>query len=354
MAKGRKRRRPDQQPAANQPLEQASSVPKFEIGVKGDEFDLKYTRAAAKDAAKADSLLRGLSKDTRTSGYNLLNFSALAILILFISLSFVLLSRSGKAPSLSNTTLTGYTQNLSEYYKDTLPFGRAIRTLGAYLGFCEMPEPGPEPDIEPEEPVPPPAAVTTAAPEPEPEVTTAPTVTDTPTSAPATEETTEFTVPETHTMYANATVNIRLSPDSDSMQLGYFSINQPIEVIELLDSGWASIWYNDIVAYISSDYLSSETIATTKRRTTTAEPETEPETTTEEITTVPEETTEETTAVPAETTPPPTTTTKYLDPETSYYLEHYFTTTQRETEPQPTETEPEGSESEPEQSSEGE
>lgn len=279
-------------------------APKFELGVKGDEFDLRYTKAAAAPSVEADSLLRSLSKESRAAGFNLLNFAVLALVWVMFALSFALLSRSGSPPRVRGDSLAdgSYTAGLSAYYKDELPFGNAIKSLGAILGFCDAPE-SEQPPEQPEENMPALPAVTEPV-ETEPVTTTAPpTTTEAPTSAPLTEPT-ETTIPETRTMYASATLNIRISPDTDAMILGYFSINQEIEVIEISDDGWASIWYNDSVAYVSAEFIGEKTVATTRerKRTTTEEPETEPpeeteaETTTEEETTaVTEETVEETT-----------------------------------------------------------
>ena len=321
MAKKRKKN-PNPQtgaPAVQNSAPKEPSVPKFEIGVKGDEFDMKYSRAAAEKTSDADNLLRSLSKDTWRSSYNLLNFAVIVLLVIFIALSFALLSRGGRAPKLSAEALSdgSYAENMSAYYKETLPFGRALRTLGAYLGFCDMPEPLPPAEpMEPDDDVPddPPPAVTAAT---EPVVTTAPTTTEAPTSAPITEPT-ELTVPETNTMYVKTTTNVRLLPEADSMILGYFSKNDEVEVIEIFDDGWASIWYGDMVAYVSSENLNEKPVktssSTTRRRSdtdeTSATEEPEPEITETTETEEPETTAEETT-VPEETTAATTTSTEY-------------------------------------------
>lgn len=320
MAK-KKRQKPIQK-QEQKPAEVKNPVPKFEIGQKGDEFDIKYTRAASSSKSKADALLRSLSKESRTAGYNLINFAVLSLLIIVFSMSFAFLSRKGDAPQMRIKSLAdgSYTACLGEYYRETLPFGQGLKSAWAFLGFTDMPEsikeipddpiddPVEDPTDDPIEP-----AVTT-----EPTVTTAPTTTDAPTSAPVTEPT-EATVPETKTMYVRDTVNIRLQPSSDSMIMGYFEVNEEVEVIELRSDGWAEILYNGISAYISSDYLGEETVATTKatRRTTT---ETTTEETTEEVTTVPEEMTDEITTVPDETSAE-TTTKRTMDPELSNYIE---------------------------------
>lgn len=359
MAKKRRKKNP----AAAAEAKPSPSVPKFEIGVKGDEFDLKYTRAAAAKTSDADSLLRGLSKETRISGYNLLNFAVLLLVMTALALSFAFLSRGDKPPKLSAASLFNgdYTAELSEYYKDTLPLGRAFRTLGAYLGLGEMPEPEPpEPDdlFIPE----PPPVTTAATTVTEPPVTTAQPETTPPPTTPAPETTTVMTEPpETHTMYASRTAEIRLLPDENSMIMGYFSRNDEVEVIETGDDGWASIWYNGLVAYVSSDDL-AERKTRSRSTTVTGPPETEPPVTTADETTAPPET-EATTEPTAEATSAATT--EATTSETTYYYSETWApptpppeTAPPETEPpatapeetSPPETEPE--QSEPEQSSE--
>ena len=366
MAKKRRKKNP----AAAVEAKPSPSVPKFEIGVKGDEFDLKYTRAAAAKTSDADSLLRGLSKETRISGYNLLNFAVLLLVIIALALSFAFLSRGDKPPKLSAASLFNgdYTAELSEYYKDALPLGRAFRTLGAYLGLGEMPEPEPpEPD---DSFIPEPPPVTTAATTvTEPPVTTAPPETTPPPTTPAPETTTVMTEPpETHTMYASRTAEIRLLPDENSMIMGYFSRNDEVEVIETGDDGWASIWYNGLVAYVSSDDL-AERKTRSRSTTVTDPPETEPPVTTAETTAPPE--TEVTTEPTAEATSAATT--EATTSETTYYYSETWAPPTQPPAPQtepptpppetaPTETEPpatapeetEPPQSEPEQSSETE
>ena len=292
MAK--RRRKKPQQPQEQLPVER--TVPKFEIGVKGDEFDIAYTRAAAAETEKVSALMSGLSRESKRTGLDLLNFAILSLLLLMMAASFAFLSRSGGAPSfkLKNLTDGSYLSELSEYYDNTIPFGNAMRTLGSKLGLCDAPansgdaEPDPDPEY-----VPTPAVTTTIATEPD--ITTAPTTTETPTSAPITEDS-EITEPETTTMYAKNTANIRLEPDSDSMILGYFYTNNRIEVIEVREDGWASIWYNGIVAYVHSDDISERRVSITAATTeATTVPEEEPEETTETTEETEPETSEETT-----------------------------------------------------------
>lgn len=319
MAKNKRRKKP----AASSKVLASESTPKFEIGVKGDEFDLKFSRAASQKTGGADTLLRNLSKETGISGYNLLNFAVLTLTVLFFSLSFALLSRSGEFPKLNLSTLLdgSFTSNFGEYYNDTLPFKYTLNSIGARFGFCDMPE---IPDVSdsdeiPEEPdniqteptAPPEPPMTTS----ETEATTAPT-SESATSAPISEPE-PVTEPETFTMYANATLNIRLSPDSDSMIMGYFELNEKVPVIEILDDGWASIWYNGMVAYVSADLLGETKLVTTKA--TTTEPQTEE--TTEETTLPPEPTEDsEVETEPTEESSETVTHSIYMTPEYSAYL----------------------------------
>ena len=301
------------------PEEAEPKPPKFEIGVKGDEFDRKFTRAARAKTADADGLLRSLSRESRALGFDFINFAVMTLLLAFFALSFAFLAREGDPPRLKLASILNgsYETELSSYYKDSLPFGRALKTAGARLGFCDMPDktPSEEPDI-PDEPEP------ELPKEPQPEntqpvaTTVPPTVTDAPTSAP-TSETTKIVKPDTFRMYANATVNIRLSPDPSAMIMGYFDLNQRVEVVEIFDDGWASIWYNNMIAYVSADQLGETRLVTTEATTETATEETEPE-----ITTVPEEavTDGSETTETGETLPPATTSPIIVDPELSVYM----------------------------------
>lgn len=324
-----------------------AAVPKFEIGKKGDEFDIKYTRAASASKSRADALLRNLSKETRAAEYNLINAAVLVLALIVLSMSFAFLSRRADAPKMRvNTLLDGsYTAQLSEYYRDTLPFGNELKSVWAFLGFAEKPEPLPDEPVDTEDPIEPDEPDDPGVTPPvtsEPPITTAPPTTEEPTSAPITEPT-ETTLPETRTMYAKSPVNIRLQPNSDSMIMGYFDINNEVDVVELRSDGWAEILYNGIPAYISADYLVEETVATTRAtRRTNTEPTTEE--TTEEVTTTPEETSEESTAAPDETEAE-TTTRRTLDPELSKYVEQQsileskrLESSMRETEPTTEET----------------
>lgn len=64
-------------------------------------------------------------------------------------------------------------------------------------------------------------------------------------------------------MYAVSTVNIRLEPSTESAILGYFIINETVDVIEIQPDGWAKILYNGMTAYVYSEYLADEPVITT-------------------------------------------------------------------------------------------
>ena len=158
----------------------------------------------------------------------------------------------------AKTVLDGsYTQNLDEVYSQTLPFSNAIRALGARLGFCDTPpSEGSEPDFPqiPDENTP--SMTEPAVTEP---AVTEPVVTDPPVTEPPVTEATEPTIPldqvDTFTMYAGATINIRIGPSTEDAVIGYFISGNPVEVIELRDDGWAEILYDGIRAYVYSEYL---------------------------------------------------------------------------------------------------
>ena len=276
------------EPRADKP-ETHEAKPSFEIGVKGDEFERRYRRAAMKSSAQADRLLNSLSRESSADKYNFLGFAIPALLILIIALSLTIISRGdieeqlNVLPSVKTVVNGEYFKNLNEVYEQTVPFENGAVKLCAALGLCEAPA---EPD---EEPVPdgnptiPEPDVT-----PQPEVTqqtepTAPAVTTVPpeTDPPQTVQT-EETEPEsyeTYTMYANATLNIRFGPSTDDAILGYFAQNDPVEVITIRSDGWAEILYNDTKAYAYAEYLSDSEVevTTTRRRSRSDATTTEPE-----------------------------------------------------------------------------
>lgn len=313
-------------------------VPKFEIGVKGDEFDVAYTKAAAKEQSRAAELFEGIIKESDRILPNLVCFGVLALIILIASISFLVLSRDQAAPYFEFSKIAdgSYTAELSEYYDGSLPFGKYLGGLAVKLGLAREPDemaedaappedvPGDDGHDEniPQNTVPTEPLVTTPAPETT--VTTVTSETEPPVSAPITE--TEPEPPETFTMYANRTANVRLEPDSGSMIMGYFNMNNAVDVIEIRDDGWAEIWFGGTVMYVEADELSESRIRVTAEVTTEEEPpETEPEETTETTTETEPETT---TAPPTEPETEPETTTRattidpgVIDPELSAYRE---------------------------------
>lgn len=273
--------------------ESSSSVPKFEIGVKGDDFDLKYRRAYAEKTAEADRLLSDLSRESKADKYNFLSFAMPAVLVIIIALSLSIVSRGDieeaieAVPFSAENIISGrYAANLNKVYESTTPFGGVIDKIAAALGFCPKP-PEEEPDILPEAPendpddVDVPVVTTQMTSDETPtatvsETATEPTVTTVPTTQeptlPTPEETTEPEIYETTIMYASATLNIRFGPTTSDAILGYYNKGDEVEVIVIRDDGWAEVLFNDFKAYCSSDYLSEERI---KAETTTRQSRTE-------------------------------------------------------------------------------
>ncbi len=286
---------PPPMPKAQRSAEEAAvaenTVPKFEIGVKGDEFDVKFSQVANKKSLDADRLLQELSRESKADKFNFLSLALPLVLIVIAALSFAFVSRGDIEEMFVynfgfNTLADGsYTKQLDEIYNETLPFKDAIKRAGAWFGFTEGEPEEPEgPDVEdlPETILPEvtePLVTTTEATTTTEEVTTTPpTTTETPTTT-----TTEATVPDTYLLYASATVNIRLEPSTDAMILGYFIANDEVNVIELQSDGWAKIYYSGMVAYCYGEYLSETTVETTARvngsRTEAEEEILDPETT---------------------------------------------------------------------------
>ncbi len=287
-------------------------TPKFEIGQKGDEFDLSYSRAVRNVSADADELLTDLSQEQGADRYNFIGFAIPILVLLFFALSFILINRSDfsevqTVKAKTETIMNGsYLSNLTEAYNTTLPFGDGLYEMGELLGFAPKSE-----DEEYEEPVEDEIEDPVEVEEPvvtEPVVTTVATTTEVITTA--TTEATEEEVPDTYVMYATGTVNIRLEPSNDAMMLGYFSINNKVDVIEIRDDGWAEIYYSGVRAYVYADYLSDERVVITTTTEATTEVTTTTEETTEVTTTTPETTTEATTTTPEVTTEEATTTTR--------------------------------------------
>lgn len=96
-----------------------------------------------------------------------------------------------------------------------------------------------------------------------PEVTEETTTVESEVVSDETEETDDDVEYEITVMYAVSTVNIRLEPSTDSAILGYFIINEPVDVIEIQPDGWAKILYNGMTAYVYSEYLDVEPVVTT-------------------------------------------------------------------------------------------
>ena len=287
----------------------------FEIGVKGDELERRYRRAAMSSSAPADRLLNSLSRESSADKYNLLGFVIPALLILITALSLTVISRGdieeqlNVQPSLKTVVNGEYFKNLNQVYEQTVPFKDGAVKLCAAMGLCEAPvEPEEEP-VPDEEIIPPEPTVTTepeVTQQTEPAVTTAPPETDPPVTV-QTEET-EPESYETYTMYASATLNIRFGPSTDDAILGYFIQNDPIDVITIREDGWAEILYDGMKAYAYSEYMSDSEVevTTTRRRSrsdaTTTEPEPEETTFNEdengEVTSVPDGDSGEPTSVP--------------------------------------------------------
>lgn len=253
---------------SDNPEEKAS----FELGVKGDEFERKYRRAAMSSSVPADRLLNSLSRESSADKYNFLGFAIPALIIVITALSLTVISRGdieerlNVQPSLKTVVNGEYFKNLNEVYEQTVPFKDAAARLCASLGLCEAPaEPDkPVPDEEPVPPSPDFSAEQVVTKTAEPVATAAPSETEPPVTV-QTEET-EPESYETYTMYAGATLNIRFGPSTDDAILGYFIQNDPIDVITIREDGWAEILYNGMKAYAYSEYMSDSEVKTTTTR----------------------------------------------------------------------------------------
>lgn len=287
--------------------------PSFEIGVKGDEFERRYRRAAMSLSAPADRLLNSLSRESSADKYNFLGFAIPAILILIIALSLTIISRGdieeqlNVQPSLKTVMNGEYFKNLNDVYEQTVTFKDGAMKLCAAMGLCEAPVEPAEELVPDEEPAPPEPLVTSepaVTQQTEPAVTTAPPETDPPVTV-QTEET-EPESYETFIMYATATVNIRLGPSTDDAILGNYVQNEEAEVIAIREDGWAEVLFDGIKAYAYAEYLSDSKVeeTTTRRRSRTDATTAEPEDTTfdedenGEVTFVPDDDSGEPTSVP--------------------------------------------------------
>lgn len=71
-----------------------------------------------------------------------------------------------------------------------------------------------------------------------------------------------FTVEDCNqTMYTTEKVNIRISPKVGTTKIGFLKKNEAIHVIGICNNGWSKVLYNESVAYISSNYLSTNKVA---------------------------------------------------------------------------------------------
>lgn len=263
----------------------SESVDVKDVNIAEDkDFEKNYEKAKSASTHDADKLLQNLSRESKADKFNLLNIALPMILIIVTAFSFAFVSRGDIEEMFTvsfnkDTLIDGtYLLQLADIYDKTLPFSDMIKKVGGYLGFSERAESeAPDSSQVEDDPV---GEVTTTLPEVTTEVTTTAEVTTTPpetTTAPTT-ETTEETVPETFLLYANATVNIRLSPGTDGAILGYFIANDEVQVIEIQADGWAKIYYNGMTAYCYSEYLGETTVETTQRKTNSrTEASTDPE-----------------------------------------------------------------------------
>lgn len=274
----------------NKELESAKAAePDFQDGdinaFRDDEdFDRKYRRAVAVTNIPTDRLLNDLSRESKADRYNFLGAFVPIILIIILSLSFILIGRGDieelfeAKPSLKTIADGSYTQGLNSVYESTLPFKDGIKALGAFLGFCDKPV---QPETPPTEDLPgssqPEQSQPNTTPEPavtEPAVTTAePAITTVPSSTdevlPDVTEETEPEEYETYTMYASATLNVRLGPSTEEAILGYYNQNDRVEVIEMLPNGWAAVLFDGHRAYAHGGYLSEDEVEVTTKKTRT-------------------------------------------------------------------------------------
>ncbi len=251
-------------------------APKFEIGTKGDDFDIAYTRAAREATADTDKLLYDLSRESRADKFNLTDALLPFILIVFAAVTFIALSRGdteellSEKPTLQSLLDGSYTKMLTDAYSDTLPYGEELGYIASLFGFGDTEKPFEEaPPVdepaEPNEPIVTEPAVT------EPTATTTEPTTATP------ETTTEATTAAKQMAYANAVVNVRDLPSSDGNRLGHLEVGEEVEVLD--SSGdWYKIIYNGEEAYAYGEYLTLiEQVTTPPADTSDAESsETEP------------------------------------------------------------------------------
>jgi len=99
--------------------------------------------------------------------------------------------------------------------------------------------------------------ILTATPSPGPTLSPTPTLTPTPTPRPDNMEP-EGEVTE-EWVYAVSTVNIRAKWNTDSAIVGSLGANDQIYRMAVLENGWSKVSYNGTVAYINSNYLTTQT-----------------------------------------------------------------------------------------------
>lgn len=293
MSEKNKKKAPEQPKPSKPDAEENIFIDAAErvMGRENDEFEKKYHRAVAKSAMPANHLLNDLSRESSADKYNFIGAFIPIVLIIILAMSFIFISRGDieelllTKPSVKTVFDGSYTKNLNSVYESTLPFSGQIKKIGALLGFCDKPA---EPDGTASDAVPPqnpeqdmpgnlpaaddvivPEVTTSPAVSTEPVTTTTPCTTEEVTTA-ATSET-EPEVYDTYTMYANATLNVRFGPSTEDAILGYYNQNDPVEVIEIMDNGWAAVLFDGHKAYAHSNYLSEKKVRKSRTEATTTE-----------------------------------------------------------------------------------
>lgn len=69
------------------------------------------------------------------------------------------------------------------------------------------------------------------------------------------EELQEEVVEEVILVRANNTVNVRSQDSADSEKLGTLSLGEELVLVEILDSGWTKVQYNNAEGYVKSEYV---------------------------------------------------------------------------------------------------
>ncbi len=240
--------------------EPAQEAPKFEIGVKGDDFDRAYSAAVKNVTADTDKLLKTLSREQQAEKFNFLSAILPFILALIIAFGFIGLSRGDMEGmfdvklSLASVMDGSYIEMLDRVYNDTLPYGDYLKYVASLFSFGSGDKPTNVPAEEiPEEDIP---AVT----EPivtEPAVTTTEETTTEITTVTITEATTTeaTTAPMLMLAVVNEAVNVRTEPSTDGDRLGQLRPGDEVEVMEILDNGWYRIVYNGGIAYAYGEYM---------------------------------------------------------------------------------------------------